>query len=158
MDLVIRKATELGVTHIYPFQADNSISRIVINMGQKKSERWRRMAIEAVKQSGRRYIPQIEDIQALEEILQEVKDLPFRIVLTEDHLLGRPLKEIVRERKAEGIVMATGPEGGFSIPEVELFKKYEWRFWHFGKTILRAETAVIVGIGVLMYESGYWQS
>jgi len=150
-NLVIEKATELGVKGVYPLITDNcSVSKNVI---EKKIPRWQRVMQEASKQCERAEIPTCFELTVLENILKN-KDFSRIIVFCErdykhsmkEYLTSNPIIE------GEKILVIIGPEGGFSKREFDLFEKSGIIMLSLGELILKAETAVIVGLGNIIYE------
>jgi 16S rRNA (uracil1498-N3)-methyltransferase len=135
-ELVLQKATELGVQSFIPLLTDRMELRIERVRG--KEERWRKIVLEAVKQSGRSKIPPIET--------------PVKF----DEAIARPGQKIVFDADADErttnheppITMFIGPEGGFSERELELARKHGASFQRLGPRRLRAETAAIAAVAI----------
>lgn len=150
-DLVIEKATEIGVAGVYPILTDNcSVQKSVI---EKKIPRWQKIMVESSKQCERADVPECFELTDIEELIKSKKYeriIAFCERLTENnlknYLANKPIKS------DENILVIIGPEGGFSQREIELFTKYEIPKISLGKLILRAETAVIVALGNMIYE------
>ncbi len=141
-EMVVEKATELGVSKIIPVLAERS---------EKKSlnkDRLKKIAIEASEQSGRGDIPEVSRIMTLEETIEEVH-LPQSDgappTLFAFHTEGKVLKLDVMQN-IKSIVIFIGPEGGWSPEEVEVFHKNDIQIVCLGSQILRAETAAIAAI------------
>ena len=146
MEWAIEKCTELGVARIVPFSARRTDAHLA-TAAVKRVERWRRIAWEASEQARRVAPPEISDPVKAGEVLA----LPGerRIVLSE-------VETAVSLRELSGagasIVLAIGPEGGWTNPELEAFAEAGWKSASLGKTILRAETAAIAALAVVMAE------
>ena len=151
-NLVIQKATELGVKGIIPFVSDNSV--IKSSVVDLKINKWQKIANEAVKQCERPDFPVIEKRSSLREILNS-SDYDIKIACVErctDSTLKTCLKNI-KDYKDKKIVVIIGPEGGFSAGELSLLQEAEDVYKaSLGKLILRAETAVISALSNIIYE------
>jgi 16S rRNA (uracil1498-N3)-methyltransferase len=170
MELIIQKATELGVSTIVPFKSEKSISLEERETKQKKAHRWQEIAVKAVQQSRRAKVPSVEGYRSFEKALEVCKDDGLKILLWEKE--GESLKEVLKRFSAlhppfkkggEGgfktnrpgrVYIIIGPEGGFSGEEVKLAKRHGFIPVKLGQRILRTETAAITLIGILQYELG----
>ncbi len=157
MELIIQKATELGVSAIIPFKSEKSISLEEREAKQKKAHRWQEIALKAVQQSRRAKVPKIERYGSFEEALEYCQEEGLKILLWEKE--GERLKEVLKRfseihsphRKT---YLMVGPEGGFAQGEVEFAKKHGFIPVKLGQRILRTETAAITLVGILQYEWG----
>lgn len=157
MELIIQKATELGVSAIVPFKSQKSISLEERESKQKKAHRWQEIAIKAVQQSRRARVPRIEQYRPFEEALEYCNEDGLNILLYEKE--GECLKEVLKSFSKSHpppgkIYLMVGPEGGFAEKEVRLAEKKGFIAVKLGQRILRTETAAIVLIGILQYELG----
>lgn len=140
-DLVLQKATELGVNHIVPIICEHSEKR-KLNM-----ERMKKIAIEASEQSGRGDIPVVHNTQTLQEVFQTGILPQEKIVM---HPGGITFKQYRDSTNAVSQAVFIGPEGGFSDKEIALFKSYNIQIVSLGSQILRAETAGIAVSSLLL--------
>ena len=143
---IMEKATELGVRGVYPVFTDNCALRV------NKQEKWQKVMFEASKQCERAKIPTCFAPTTFEEILQ--KDFDKIIVLAE-RSTEKSLKQYLSEnptKKGERILAIIGPEGGFSQKEFDYFRSKNLPLISLGDLILKAETAVIVTLGDIVYE------
>jgi 16S rRNA (uracil1498-N3)-methyltransferase len=149
MDLAIEKCTELGATRIIPMIARRTQTHLA-GSAPKRTERWCKVARQAAEQARRIAPPEISQPMNLKEAML----LPgaARIVLAEaDEEM--PLKKALRPYSPDGeVVLAFGPEGGWTEYELDLFRKTGWILASLGNTILRAETAAIAALAVVMSE------
>ncbi len=146
MEWAIEKCTELGVARIVPVIARRTDSHLAA-ASAKRVERWQRIARQAAEQSRRAAPPEI----AAPVKLAEALDLPaaLRIVLAESEEQTL-LRDVVKPQTAEdGIVLAVGPEGGWTEGELQSFRQSGWISASLGNTILRAETAAIAATAVV---------
>lgn len=147
MDLVIQKATELGVTEIAPVITQRSQIRET-----RKLQRWQKIAEEASRQCGRNRIPLIHEPEAFEMVLASQR-LHKGIICWEQS--GAPFSAALDKFKGERkIVLCLGPEGGFSEKEVRASEGQGFTVTSLGKRILRAETAAISAIAIVQYALG----
>jgi 16S rRNA (uracil1498-N3)-methyltransferase len=152
MEMIIQKATELGVSAILPFQSERSISLKEREAKQKKAHRWQHIAVKAVQQSRRAKVPYVGECRPLREVLDDCSEEGLKILLWEKE--GENLKSLVRHPPAQTIYIMVGPEGGFAAGEVMLAKEKGFIPVKVGQRILRTETAAITLIGILQYEWG----
>lgn len=132
-ELVLQKATELGVRTIVPLITDRM--EIRVERWRGKTERWEKIIFEAVKQSGRSVVPRLE---AAAEFDDAIAGEGLRIVYDAD-VDASPAPSSV-----DAATLFIGPEGGFSERELELASKVGAQFARLGPRRLRAETAAIV--------------
>ena len=143
MEWAIEKCTELGVSGIVPVIAGRTDTHLV-TASAKRVERWRRIALQAAEQSRRASPPEIADPIKLREAMALTADL--KIVLSEVEEQSQ-LRDI---RPRGEVLLAIGPEGGWTEAELELLQKNGWLSASLGPTILRAETAAIAATAVTM--------
>jgi len=149
MEWAIEKCTELGATRIVPVIASRSETHLGA-AALKRVERWQRIALQASEQSRRSSPPQIEQPVKLTAAVA----LPgaMRIVLAESEQQTM-LKDVLHDaHSARDIVLACGPEGGWTEPELELFRDAGWISASLGSLILRVETAAIAALAVTLSE------
>lgn len=157
MDLVIQKAVELGVKTIVPFISKNTIVRLDEKSKVKKKNKYQIIANEACKQCGRTDLVRVEDIiTSNNELLDRLSEYDVNIFAYENENKKSSLHETmeyVNKRKYKNISMVIGPEGGFLIDEAKDIKSLEnTKCISLGTRILRAETAAINLISIIMYE------
>jgi 16S rRNA (uracil1498-N3)-methyltransferase len=147
MDLVVQKVTELGVREIIPVVTERSQVRET-----RKLERWRKIAEEASRQSGRNTIPQVRDIVELERLFLDYR-VPPGIIFWETE--GIALADAIETlRGSHEVALFTGPEGGFERKEVEAAAQKGFVAATMGKRILRAETASIAAVTIVQFALG----
>lgn len=145
MEWAIEKCTELGVSRIIPVVARRTAAHLA-GASVKRVERWERIAFQASEQCRRAVVPEISspiDIRAASQLQGR-----GRIVLAESEK-DLPLREALqRFSLPANLVLAVGPEGGWTTEELVLFQKQGWTSATLGSTILRAETAAIAAIAI----------
>jgi len=151
-DLLIQKATELGISEIVPFYSLRVVPRLEENKARSRQSRWEKIASEAAKQCGRTKIPRVHPLRIFEEILAIDFEKTTKIFLWEKENHGN-LREalIVPTSRVFALV---GPEGGFSEEEAFQAQGAGFRPVRLGPRILRAETAGIVIVGLLQFLLG----
>jgi 16S rRNA (uracil1498-N3)-methyltransferase len=154
MDYIVQKATELGVHTIIPFFSTRTVPRLHGERQEKKVERWKKIALEATKQCGRKVIPKVEGIVTFEEIIEKWEDNSLKIILWEDEKNSRLHKVLKNLQPFKKIVVLVGPEGGFTDMEIAAARKCTFQTAGLGSSILRTETAGIYLLSVLHYELG----
>jgi len=148
IEWAIEKCTELGIARIVPVIAHRTDKHLAA-AAPKRVERWRRIAREASEQSRRSTPPEVCQPMRLKDVVT----LPgTRIVLDEsEHVML--LKEALQGAADSGdLLLAFGPEGGWTADESQLFRASGWVAASLGSTILRAETAVIAAVSIAVSE------
>lgn len=145
MEWAIEKCTELGVTRIVPVIARRTDSHLA-SASAKRVERWRRLTLQAAEQSRRASPPEIADPVKLREAVTLPAEL--KIVLSEAEEQSQ-LRDAANKPAGE-VLLAIGPEGGWTEDELELLQKNGWLSASLGPTILRAETAAIAATAITM--------
>lgn len=148
---IMEKATELGVRGVYPIYTDNCALKKTV--AENKIEKWQKVMYEASKQCERATIPTCFELTTLEKVLGNKFDKV--ITLCERHT-NDSLKNYLRAnpiKAGEDILLVIGPEGGFSEREFQLFRDKNLPMLSLGDLILKAETAVIVTLGNIVYDS-----
>src|SRR5271156_6449741 len=138
MEWAIEKATELGIAKITPILARRTEKHLT-QSALKRSDRWRRIALEASKQSRRTTIPEIADPTAFKQALEQESTTPPRILLSETEQLS-PLPTALTAAQSSDTAIAIGTEGGWTPEEISLFTQHNWQSATLGPRILRAET------------------
>jgi len=147
----IEKATELGVSDIVPLAAARSEKGLVA-AAEKRSERWRKILLEAAQQSRRVRLPVLQAVAKPEAAFAALGDR-LGIFLSE-RAEARALRALIREQAASNAVLAIGPEGGWTDEERDAALKAGFQEASLGRLILRTETAVIAALASLSYALG----
>lgn len=153
MEFVIQKAVELGVSSIVPFVSKNVVVKLEGKDKAKKVERWNKISVEASKQCGRSDVVAVSEILRFEEMLEKFAE--FDLVLFAYENETESLKETLsRYAENKRIAIVIGAEGGFDATEAErvIGAGENVRSVSLGSRILRAETASLFLLSVLMYE------
>ncbi|MDD4238192.1 MAG: 16S rRNA (uracil(1498)-N(3))-methyltransferase [Desulfotomaculaceae bacterium] len=154
MDLIVQKATELGVWRLIPLVCERSVVKLIGDKPQRRLERWQRIALEAAKQCRRPDIPEVLPPFEWEEVLTGMPDGTVALIPWEEENL-EPLKKALRESEPKGdVYVFIGPEGGFASAEVELARSHGIRPVTLGPRILRTETAGLAVLAMILYQFG----
>jgi len=154
-DLVVQKATELGVTRIIPVKTTRADIRLPDNAGIKKRvTRWQRIALESAKQSGRAVVPQVTEPAEFSELVSDTGLLDARRLMFSERD-GEPLPESDDGRSPTANMIAlVGSEGGWTDEEIATAKESGWFIVTLGGRTLRAETAAITVSALLQHRFG----
>ncbi|MBI1804212.1 MAG: 16S rRNA (uracil(1498)-N(3))-methyltransferase [Ignavibacteriae bacterium] len=136
-DFLVEKVTELGVRQIVPLLTDRTIPT------HAKVDRWQKLALAAMKQSGRSYLPRVQELTSLDDLIRRDDPFDFKIIAHE-RAESSALFPGTLAKKAQSILLLIGPEGGFSGEEVEKCLASGFLLVYLGDRRLRTETAAIV--------------
>jgi len=146
MEWAIEKCTELGVSRIVPVIARRTDAHLAA-ASKKRVERWQRIARQASEQSRRAAPPKIAAPIKMAEALKLQAALRIVLAESEEQTL---LRDAVNPQSANGgIILAVGPEGGWTEDELQLFQRAGWISASLGNTILRAETAAMAATAIV---------
>lgn len=149
MDVIVQKATELGVARIVPVLSRRSVVRLDSDQSQSKANHWRAIAASACEQCGRNRLPLIEPPRQLLDYLGAAPPPHPRWVLDPD---AQPAGKAEPIRDAAEV--AVGPEGGFDAPELDALRLSGFAALKLGPRILRTETAALAALSWLQSRFG----
>jgi 16S rRNA (uracil1498-N3)-methyltransferase len=147
-DWVVQKATELGAARIVPLVTEHSDVRQAEGRAEHRLQRWRRIALEAVKQCGRRRLVEIAEPVSFAKFC-EGEEAQAKLIFSERG--GRRLREVAA---GPSVALAIAPEGGWSDGELELADGHHFTPIYLGARILRTETAAIAAVTLAQYLFG----
>lgn len=154
MDLIVQKATELGVFRLIPLVCERSVVKLSGDKPQRRIERWQRIAQEAAKQCRRPDVPEVLPPTGWEEVLNGMPDDVNALIPWEEEN-QKTLKKTLGESELQGdVYVFIGPEGGFTAAEVELARSRGVRPVTLGPRILRTETAGLAVTAIILYQFG----
>ena len=156
-DLVVQKATELGVTRVVPVVTKLADIRLRDESdAAKRVARWQRIALEAAKQCGRAVVPQIASPVTFERLLEDTGDKHQLGSLLFSERDGRSLLETVKSPQVNRsqLTALVGSEGGWTDEELEAARLAGWTIVTLGGRTLRAETAAIAVATLLQHLFG----
>ena len=157
MDLIVQKAVEIGAAEIAPILSDRTVVRLDDENAAAKQAKWQSIAIEAAKQCGQNWLPQVQTPKTLAQFFQDHRRFDLQLIgsLQSDAL---HLKKILAQFSAEhgdrprNVLMLVGPEGDFTPAELSLARGQGCRPITLGPIVLRVETASIYCLSILSYE------
>ncbi len=144
MDLVIQKATELGVSSITPLYSEHSVVKQVAERSENKLEHWQRIAVAASCQSWRTIVPTMHAPQKLSTWIT-ANNKQYKFIL---HPSANSIS-IQSLTVSNEVALLIGPEGGFSSAEVQLAIDHGFDDINLGPRILRTETAGVVAVAIM---------
>jgi 16S rRNA (uracil1498-N3)-methyltransferase len=139
MDLIVQKATELGVRTLVPIYTEFSVVRLDAERSERRVDHWRKIARSACEQCGRHTPPRIEPPLDLAAAIAALPSAARRVAL-------EPSAEASLAEQApptEGLVVAVGPEGGFGASDWRRLDAAQFARLRLGRRVLRAETAAL---------------
>jgi 16S rRNA (uracil1498-N3)-methyltransferase len=145
MEWAIEKCTELGVARIIPLISSRTDSHLAA-ASAKRVERWQRIALQASEQSRRTSPPEITSPLKFSQALAVADGTRILLSESEENTLFRDVLDLADPQA--GIVLAIGPEGGWTENELQSFQQAGWVAASLGNTILRAETAAIAATAI----------
>lgn len=150
MEWIIQKCVEIGITRIVPVAMSRCVVKLNGADGEKKQSRWQKIAAGAAEQSGRGIIPEVTAPISFNAMLSALKD-EYAVTFYEGG--GVSLSTLVGEHTRQ-VSIVIGPEGGFSLDEIEKLRENGAYIATLGKRILRCETAPMVALSVIMQLTG----
>lgn len=152
MDLILQKATELGIRSFTPMVSDRTEVKLDIERSEKKLQHWQGVIRSACEQSGRSTLPVLHEPVGL-------KQIAANSVFTQAYYLDPKATNRIQNLKIYAdneVNLAIGPEGGFSDRDLELLQIAKFQGLTIGPRILRTETAGIAIIAALQSQFGDW--
>jgi 16S rRNA (uracil1498-N3)-methyltransferase len=157
MEIVIQKGTEIGAARFLPFLSERTVVQYDAKKEAKRTERWQKIAKEAAEQAHRNRVPEIEAVLSWKQLLEQAEQVDAAWICYEKEdgkQLRAAIQEILAGEKRTNFLFAVGPEGGFTEQEIQQAEEAGFVSVSLGKRILRTETAAMVGLTCLLYESG----
>lgn len=155
MDYIIQKTTELGISRIVPVKMSRCVVKLENPAAEKKKlDRWRKIAYEAAKQSGRGIIPEVGTPISFDAALKEIVTAQTAFVPYECEQQTRLADVMTDAQSITDVSYIIGPEGGFDITEIEKIKSAGISTITLGRRILRTETAGEAVLAMLLYGLG----
>ncbi len=156
MEFILEKAAEVGFTEFQPLATARSL-KPAADRSERKVDRWRRIALEAVKQSKGRGLPEVHAPVELETFVRR-EEAGIKIVLSEHG--GTPLRFLLPDCRTEApapeaIVLCVGPVGGWTDGEERLFREAGYQAASLGRRILKSETAALAAAAMIVH---FWNA
>ena len=157
MDSIVRKATEIGVSLIIPLESERTQVHLDGDRSERKIEKWQTAALEAAKQCGNPWLPEIGPVTPASAFIASAKGYDLKLIAS---LLpgAKGLKSVLEQfRAAHGrtpanVLWLVGPEGDFTQAEMSLSRASGFEPITLGPLVLRCETAAVYALSVLSYE------
>jgi 16S rRNA (uracil1498-N3)-methyltransferase len=157
MDAIVRKATEIGVARIVPLESERTQVHLDGDRSDRKIEKWQTAALEAAKQCGNAFLPEILPVQNAAAFLEASRGYELKLIasLQPD---AKSLKTVLAAFKAaqgrapRKVLWLVGPEGDFTPAEMSLAKNAGFEPITLGPLVLRCETAAVYALSIVSYE------
>ena len=156
MDLIVQKATELGVSAIVPLISERTVAKLDGKTG--RADRWGDIALEACKQCGNNWLPEVHPPQKYDVFLRSVGQFNLKLIASlqpDAKLLKTILADSPIRRLADSlpsVLLIVGPEGDFTKAELDLARSAGCVPLSLGPLVLRAETAALYALSILHHE------
>jgi len=157
MDAIVRKATELGAAQIIPLESERTQVHLDDDRSDRKTEKWQNAALEAAKQCGNPWLPEILPVQKASSFIEMVKGYDLKLIASLSPG-ARSLKAVLSDYRAlRGqapfrVLWLVGPEGDFTPAELSQAKTAGFEPITLGPLVLRCETAAVYALSILSYE------
>jgi 16S rRNA (uracil1498-N3)-methyltransferase len=157
MDAIVRKATELGAARLAPLESERTQVHLDGDRSDKKIEKWQTAALEAAKQCGNPFLPQILPVQSAAAFMEGARGYDLKLIASLQPG-AKSLKTVLaafqatQGRAPQKVVWLVGPEGDFTPAELSQAKTCGFEPITLGPLVLRCETAALYALSVLSYE------
>ena len=141
-DFLVEKVTELGVREIIPLATERTIP------AHAKANRWQKLALAAMKQSGRSFLPLVQELRSLSDVLAFPRAYDRKLIAHQEPQSHDAAANAFQ--KAGSSIILIGPEGGFSDQELKQAVAAGYHPWYLGERRLRTETAAIVAAAMAL--------
>jgi 16S rRNA (uracil1498-N3)-methyltransferase len=152
MDLIVQKATELGIARIVPVFAERSVVKADAKQRERKRGHWQAVAIAACEQSGRNRVPDVSDPRSLGDAIAALPAESARCLLSVDG--GETLPAFAARTRGQPLVLLVGPEGGTADNEDRYARANGFVACRLGPRVLRTETAGLAALATLQAIAG----
>jgi len=151
MDLVVEKATELGVQAIAPFLSSRTVPRLDQAKMERRQARWGKIALSAAKQSGRARIPEILGVSDFPALVSRPWECDLKLLFWEGESRLNLTQLRAETPQLGSLLLVIGPEGGFSSEEASEAMRHGFKAVCLGKRILRTETAALAALSIVQF-------
>jgi 16S rRNA (uracil1498-N3)-methyltransferase len=149
---IIQKTTELGAARIVPLLSERVVVHLERKEAARKAAKWQSVAVEAIKQCGTAWLPQLEEPMRLEQFLARKEHFDLALVGSLQPDAKHPREYLRYMERPKSAAIWIGPEGDFTASELEAIKASGARPITLGPLVLRTETAAIYCLSILNYE------
>lgn len=163
MDTIIQKATELSATRVVPMLTERCAVHLDASQAPAKTDKWRAVAIEAIKQCGAPWLPLVEVPRLLADCLADLAPVELPLVGSLESTAKHPrhfFQDFAEQhqRPPRSVCVCVGPEGDFTPGELGALQSAGARPISLGPLVLRSDTAAIYCLSMLHYEWRWWAS
>jgi 16S rRNA (uracil1498-N3)-methyltransferase len=157
MDSIVRKATEIGVSLIVPLESERTQVHLDGDRSDKKIGKWQTASLEAAKQCGNAWLPEIGPVTAASAFMESAKGYDLKLIASLQPG-AKPLKSVLAQfratqnRSPKNVLWLIGPEGDFTPAEMAQSRTSGFEPITLGPMVLRCETAAVYALSVLSYE------
>ncbi|MFM1851747.1 MAG: hypothetical protein RIS54_1431 [Verrucomicrobiota bacterium] len=157
MDAIVRKATEIGVAKIAPLESERTQVHLDGSRQDKKIEKWQTAALEAAKQCGNPFVPEVLPVQGATAFMESTRGYDLKLIASLQPG-ARSLKTVladfasVQGRAPQKVLWLVGPEGDFTPAEMSTSRSCSFEPVTLGPLVLRCETAAVYALSILSYE------
>jgi 16S rRNA (uracil1498-N3)-methyltransferase len=157
MDAIVRKATEIGAARIVPLESERTQVHLDGDRSDKKIDKWQTAALEAAKQCGNPFLPEIAPVQKASAFMEASKGYDLKLIASLQSG-AKSLKTVLQTFRATSgrtpvkVLWLIGPEGDFTPAEMSLSRSTGFEPITLGPLVLRCETAAVYALSVLSYE------
>ncbi len=148
MDFIIEKTAELGVHDIIPVISERTIASV----SEKKALRYQKLMLAAMKSSTRTHLPYFSKPTPFQKILESTDNYGLSLLAYEEEETKHRLSDILLQNMLRKVLLVIGPEGGFTQNEIQEAKAQGVKCFSLGPRRLRAETAALAALSLLLYE------
>lgn len=157
MDAIVRKATEIGTARIVPLESERTQVHLDGDRSDRKIEKWQTAALEAAKQCGNAFLPEILPVQNAAACMADARGYDLKLIASLQPGAKSLKTVLARFRSASGrhpakVLWLVGPEGDFTPAEMNLSASAGFEPITLGPLVLRCETAAIYALSILSYE------
>jgi 16S rRNA (uracil1498-N3)-methyltransferase len=157
MDAIVRKATEIGVAHIVPLQSERTQVHLDDDRSEKKIEKWQTAALEAAKQCGNAFLPEVLPVAKATQFMASARGYDLKLIASLQSDAKSLKTTLATFRAASGrpprkVVWLIGPEGDFTPAELSTARSEGFEPITLGPLVLRCETAAVYALSILSYE------
>jgi 16S rRNA (uracil1498-N3)-methyltransferase len=157
MDSIVRKATEIGVSRIVPLESERTQVHLDGDRSDRKIGKWQTASLEAAKQCGNPWLPEIGPVTAASAFMEAAKGYDLKLIASLQPG-AKPLKQVIAQFRATqnrpllNVLWLIGPEGDFTPAEMGQSRTSGFEPITLGPLVLRCETAAVYALSVLSYE------
>ncbi len=157
MDAIVRKATEIGVARIVPLESERTQVHLDDDRSEKKIEKWQTAALEAAKQCGNAFLPEVQAVANAGQFMSAARGYDLKLIASLQPG-AKSLKSVLSAfhaangRPPRKVVWLIGPEGDFTPAELSMARSEGFEPITLGPLVLRCETAAVYALSILSYE------